>query len=94
MILSGSVPDIDSISQKLAVSKRSLQEKLKNERASFRDLLKTTRKQMAVENLARQDVTICDVAFMLGYSDQSAFNHAFKRWTGQSPKAYSQKFFY
>jgi len=89
MIISGSVPDIDSVSKKLAVSKRSLQEKLKNEGDNFRNILQTIRRQIAVDNLIQQDFTFCKVAFMLGYSDQSAFNHAFKRWTGQSPKTYS-----
>ncbi|NOX34466.1 MAG: AraC family transcriptional regulator [Deltaproteobacteria bacterium] len=91
VIFKGDIPDIDSISQRLAVSKRALQEKLKVEKTNYRTLLETTRKQMAVDNLAKQDVTICEVAFILGYSDQSAFNHAFKRWTGQTPKAYIQK---
>ena len=91
MILKGDIPDIESISRKLAVSKRSLQEKLKVEKTSFRNLLETIRKQLAIDNLAKQDVSICEVAFILGYSDQSAFNHAFKRWTGQTPKAYIQK---
>jgi AraC-like DNA-binding protein len=91
MILKGDIPNIESISRKLAVSKRSLQEKLKVEETSFRNLRETIRKQMAIDNLAKQDVSICEVAFMLGYSDQSAFNHAFKRWTGQTPKAYIRK---
>jgi len=91
MILKGSIPDMESISRKLAVSKRSLQEKLKVEETSFRNLLETIRKQVAVDNLGKQDVKICEVAFMLGYSEQSAFNHAFKRWTGQTPKAYIRK---
>jgi len=91
IILKGDLPDIDSISRKLAVSKRSLQGKLKNDKTCFRSLLETTRKQMAVDNLAKQDVSICETAFILGYSDQSAFNHAFKRWTGQTPKAYIRK---
>ncbi len=91
MIFKGDIPDIESISQKLAVSKRSLQEKLKVEETSFRNLLEAIRKQMAIDYLAKQDVSICEVAFMLGYSDQSAFNHAFKRWTGQTPKVYIQK---
>jgi len=73
------------------VSKRSLQEKLKVEKTYFRYLLEAVRKQMAVDNLAKQDVSICETAFMLGYSDQSAFNHAFKRWIGQTPKAYIRK---
>ncbi len=88
IILKGEVPDVESISQKLAVSKRSLQEKLNVEKANFRNLLETVRKQMAVDILAKQDVNICETAFMLGYSDQSSFNHAFKRWTGITPKAY------
>jgi AraC-like DNA-binding protein len=88
MTLKGNVPDIESVSQKLAVSKRNLQEKLKAEGTSFRGLLKRMRKHMAIDNLAKQDVRICDIAFLLGYSDQSAFNHAFKRWTGQTPKTY------
>jgi len=91
MILKGDIPDIESISQKLAVSRRSLQEKLKVEETSYRNLLEAIRKQMAIDYLAKQDVSICEVAFILGYSDQSAFNHAFKRWTGQAPKAYIQK---
>lgn len=87
----GDIPDIKSVSRKLAVSKRSLQEKLRIEKTGFRNLLETVRKQMAVDYLAKPDARICEAAFMLGYSDQSAFNHAFKRWTGQTPKAYARK---
>ncbi|WP_081435960.1 helix-turn-helix domain-containing protein [Desulfatibacillum aliphaticivorans] len=32
-------------------------------------------------------MTLCDIAFLLGFSEQSAFNRAFKRWTGKSPKS-------
>jgi AraC-like DNA-binding protein len=88
-IISGSVPVIDTIARDLAVSKRSLQEKLKSEGTCFRNLIQTVRKQTAVDQLSDPDVSICDVSFMLGYSDQSAFNHAFKRWTGKSPKSFT-----
>lgn len=88
-IFSSSVPVIDTIARDLAVSKRSLQEKLKSEDTCFRNLVQTVRKQIAVDQLSDPDASICEVAFMLGYSDQSAFNHAFKRWTGKSPKAYT-----
>lgn len=93
MLFRGDKPDISSLSQKLALSKRSLQEKLKKEQNSFRSLLEIIRKQMAMDYLARQETVICDLAFMLGYSDQSAFNHAFKRWTGRTPKAYIRESF-
>ncbi len=87
-VLRGIKFDIDSVAKKLALSKRNLQAKLKVEKTTFRDCLETVRKQIAVDYLARPDTTSCDVAFLLGYSEQSAFNHAFKRWTGKSPKGY------
>ena len=88
-VLKGCAPLIDTIARKLALSKRSLQEKLKNENTSFRGLVQTVRKKIAIDQLADPDVSICEVAFMLGYSDQSAFNHAFKKWTGKSPKMFT-----
>lgn len=87
MIMKGDKPDIDTISKKLAVSRRGLQTRLKAEETSFRHCLETVRRQLALEYLDRDDISICEVAFLLGYSEQSAFNHAFKRWTGKVPQA-------
>jgi AraC-like DNA-binding protein len=36
-------------------------------------------------------MTICDIAFLLGFSEQSAFNHAFKKWTGKTPGEYRKR---
>lgn len=91
MLIKGIKPDIDELSKSLALSRRTLQEKLKDEETSFRNCLESVRKQIALDYLAKPDVTICDVTFLLGYSEQSAFNHAFKRWTGKSPRAYRLK---
>lgn len=88
MVLKGEKPDVDTVSKKIALSRRSLQAKLKSEGTTFRTCLEKVRKQVALDYLGRPDSTICDVAFLLGYSEQSAFNHAFKRWTGKTPKAY------
>ncbi|WP_027362412.1 helix-turn-helix domain-containing protein [Desulfospira joergensenii] len=88
-VFKGCAPLIDTIARELALSKRSLQEKLKNENTNFRGLVQTVRKKIAIDQLADPDVSVCEVAFMLGYSDQSAFNHAFKKWTGKSPKAFT-----
>lgn len=89
--MKGIKPNIDSVSKKLALSRRNLQEKLKAEETTFRNCLESVRKQIALDYLAKPDVTICDIAFLLGYSEQSAFNHAFKRWTGKNPKAYCRE---
>lgn len=87
-LLNGGTADITNVATNLAVSKRTLQEKLKSEKTCFRDLIESVRKQIAVEYLTANQLAICDLAFLLGYSDQSAFNHAFKRWTGKTPKTY------
>lgn len=88
MVIKGLKPNIDRVAEKLALSRRSLQGKLKAEETTFRHCLETTRRQIALDYIAKPEVTICEVAFLLGYSEQSAFNHAFKRWTGKTPKAY------
>jgi AraC-like DNA-binding protein len=84
----GILPDIDTVAKQLAVSRRSLQQKLNQEGTTYRNCLASVRKQTALDLLVKPDFTICDVAFVLGYSEQSAFNHAFRRWTGMTPGAY------
>lgn len=84
----GIQPDIDTVAKQLALSRRNLQQKLNKEGTSYRNCLASVRKKTALDLLVRPDFTICDVAFLLGYSEQSAFNHAFRRWTGMTPRAY------
>ena len=88
MVMKGCKPTIDAVARELAMSRRSLQANLKREATTFRSCLENVRKQIALDYLGRPDVSICDVAFLLGYSEQSAFNHAFKRWTGKRPQDY------
>lgn len=48
------------------------------------------REDIALSYLRKPDVLLADVAFLLGFSEQSAFTHAFKHWTGMSPQQYRQ----
>ncbi len=89
-ILMGGQPRIATISRDLAVSVRKLQLLLKEEGSSFREIVNDTRKRLAKRFLGKPDTTLCDVAFLLGFSEQSAFNHAFRRWTGQTPREYRE----
>ena len=84
----GEKPLIESIAMELAVSVRSLQSKLSREGTTFQQLLDDARKEMAIQYLKNPEMTLCDIALILGFSEQSAFNHAFKRWTGKTPKQY------
>jgi len=81
-------PAIESIARELALSTRSLQDKLKQEGTIFRKLLDMVRQELAIQYMQAPDISLCDIAFIMGYSEQSAFNHAFKRWTGKTPKQY------
>jgi AraC-like DNA-binding protein len=86
--LKGELPSIDAIAHILAMSVRQLQRELQAEGTSFQKLLDETRKQLALRYLKHPHTPIHDVAFMLGFSEPSAFHRAFKRWTGQTPRTY------
>jgi AraC-like DNA-binding protein len=80
--------DIDAVSKHLAMSKRSLQNRLKDEGTKYQDLLDGVKKKQAQYFLGQTDMSIVHIAFFLGYSEQSAFNRAFKKWTGCTPREY------
>lgn len=52
---------------------------------TFKEVSETVRGRLAEEYLTDPQVSIAEVAFLLGFSDQSSFNRAFGRWTGLSP---------
>jgi len=75
----------EEVARALHVSVRTLQRKLVATGTTFREVSDTVRGQLAEGYLADPTVSIAEVAFMLGFSDQSSFNRAFRRWTGESP---------
>jgi AraC-like DNA-binding protein len=86
--LQGEVPTIDAMARSLMVSIRQLQRELQTENTSYQQILDQTRKELALRHLNDPQISIHDVAFLLGFSEPSAFHRAFKRWTGQTPKNY------
>ena len=88
LLSGGEKTDITTIASNLAVSARNLQNRLKEEKTSYQMILDEVRKEVALNYLNQKDVTICDIALLLGFSEQSAFNHAFKRWSGLTPGQY------
>lgn len=73
------------VARALNLSVRSLQRRLDASDTTFRDLAEDVRVQLAEGYLANPGVSISEVAVLLGFSEQSAFNRAFRRWTGESP---------
>lgn len=81
-------PNLRRVAQKLAASPRTLQRQLKQYGLEFKNLVDDTRRQFALDYLKNPNDTLTEIAFLLGYSEVSAFNRAFKRWTGKTPLDY------
>ncbi|MCU0254469.1 MAG: AraC family transcriptional regulator [Acidobacteria bacterium] len=79
---------IGSIAARLGLSGRSLQRRLAEEGTSYKEVLDSFRRGMARRLLHERDVAIYEVAYLLGYSDPSAFHRAFRRWHGDSPRKF------
>ena len=78
----------DNLARDLNMSRRSLQRRLAEAEATYQSLVDETRRDMALRYLEDRGKSATDIAFLLGYSQQSAFTRAFRRWTGKSPSAY------
>jgi AraC-like DNA-binding protein len=55
---------------------------------SFQQLLEDVRKQAARQRVAHSAMSICEIAYLLGYSEPGPFHRAFKRWYGETPQAF------
>ena len=81
-------PTLQQIAPRLHMSARSLRRRLDEERTSFRQILSEVRRELALRHLMEGRLAIGEIAFLLGFSEPSAFHRAFKQWTGQAPHAY------
>lgn len=77
-------PTLAQLARQLHLSSRTLQRRLMQHEVSFQQLLDEVRQQLCRQYL-HQHVPLSDIAQLLGYSDQSAFTRAYKRWTGNTP---------
>lgn len=72
----------------LAMSSRSLQRRLQEHGTSYVEVLRDTRRELAISHLRQPQCSITEIAFLLGFEDASAFARAFRSWTGVSPSAF------
>ncbi|TYP72048.1 AraC family transcriptional regulator [Paenibacillus methanolicus] len=77
--------DIRSVAKELGMSDRTLQRRLADEQASFKQLLTQARREQARAFLADPSLDIKEVAFLIGYEDQNSFYRAFRLWEGDTP---------
>lgn len=81
-------PSKSQIARRLGMSERTLHRRLAEHGESFQSVVTTARRAAAESLLRSGDHSLTDVAFLTGFSDQSAFTRAFKRWTGATPAAF------
>ncbi len=86
--LRGGDPSLERIADQLGLTPRTLQRKLQEFGTSHNELLDTMRRQLAMRYLREDEMAICEVAYLLGFSESSSFHRAFKRWTGLTPKEF------
>jgi AraC-like DNA-binding protein len=79
---------VERLAHSLGWSVRTLQRRLAARGSSYSDLLGDVRKALALNLLENGSLGIAQIAYCLGYSDVSTFNHAFRRWVGQAPRDY------
>lgn len=84
-LLQNGEPSLENLAKYIQVSQRSLQRKLKEEQLSYQSLLDKIRHQLSLVYIQQKQLSLTDIAFLLGFSEQSSFQRAFKRWTGQTP---------
>jgi AraC-like DNA-binding protein len=80
-----------SIAAELGLSPRTLQRKLADAGATFQQVLDAARHALAQDYLRQRGLSLADIAFLLGYQEQSAFTHAFREWSGMNPGAWRER---
>jgi len=86
--LSEGIPTVSDIAGRFGMSARSLQRRLSDAGYSYQSLVDDSRRQFAERLLKESSYPLAEIAFLTGFSEQSAFNRAFKRWAGQTPRSF------
>lgn len=89
--LSQGIPTVSSIASYFGMGGRTLQRRLSDRGYSFQTLVDESRRELAERLLKDTEYPLAEVAFLTGFSEQSAFNRAFKRWAGQTPRSFRIK---
>lgn len=77
---------MDTIAEKIAMSRQTLFRRLKEEGTSFEKVLDELRHKLALDYLGTKKVSVNETAYLVGFSDPAAFSRAFRRWTGMPPR--------
>ena len=85
------VPSLAELASALGTSERTLRRRLGEHGWSYRALLDATRMDLARCYVRDRGLPLAEVAFLLGFSEPSAFHRAFKRWAGMTPREFREQ---
>jgi len=77
---------VEDVARNIGMSERTLARKLSDEGLNFTEILQQLRRDLAVRYLDDRKLHVSKIAWLLGFNEVSAFTHAFKRWTGKTPR--------
>jgi AraC-like DNA-binding protein len=86
--LCGGDPTVEAVARRMFMSPRTLHRRLREAGTSYRLVLEGLRQDLAARYLSEDRLSIADAAYLLGFSEASAFHRSFKRWTGRTPADY------
>lgn len=90
-LLQSGEPSIEKLATAMSTNIRTLQRQLKAEDMNYQTLLDKVRQQLALIYINQDELSLTDIAFLLGFAEQSSFQRAFKRWTQQTPGRYRKE---
>jgi AraC-like DNA-binding protein len=80
-------PRLEAVAHDLAIAPRALRARLEQEGTSFAAVVDDTRRRLAASMVEDASLSLDEIAFLLGFSETSAFHRAYRRWTGRTPRA-------
>jgi AraC-like DNA-binding protein len=86
-------PDIDTVARHLGIGERTLRRRLKSENSSFRSICDEVRNVLACRYLSSTQITVAEIAYLLGYSETVSFRRAFIRWNRITPHQFRKQCF-
>ncbi|MGH6932437.1 MAG: AraC-like transcriptional regulator QhpR [Dongiaceae bacterium] len=78
-------PSIKKVAAELGLTSWTLHRRLRDRHVNFHDLVRGARRELALRYVSEPHIPLTEVAFLLGYSELSAFSRAFRQWTGMAP---------
>ncbi|QFU22213.1 AraC family transcriptional regulator [Shewanella eurypsychrophilus] len=84
-LLDGSTPTLEQVSEQLNMAPWTVRRKLVEEGGSFQQTLNDTRRTLSISYVRDTALTLGEIAYLLGFGSPTAFQRAFKRWTGEAP---------